>query len=71
MDEEWHRRGVARRLLDLAVERCRLNDSGLKVVDVHSSPFTVYVYERLGFLKTGDERVEIGIMYIPMALRFE
>jgi len=71
VDEEWHRRGVAKRLLDLAVERCKLNNSGLKMVEVHSSPFAVPVYERLEFVKTGDERVENGIRYTPMALRLE
>ncbi len=71
VDEVWHRRGVARGLLDIAVERCKLNYSGLKVVDVHSSPFAVPVYERLGFVKTADERVENGIRYTPMALQLE
>ena len=71
VDEGWHRRGVARRLLEIAIERCKLNNSDIKVIDVHSSPFAVLVYERLGFVKSSEEKLENGIRYTPMILKIK
>ena len=71
VDEEWHRQGVAKRLLELAIDRCRQNNHDLESIEVHSSPFAVLVYEKLGFIQSGEERIENGIQYTPMELKIK
>jgi len=60
------RKGIARDLLEHAIEECRGKKPGLKELTVHSSPYAVPVYERLGFTPTDEERIENGIVYVPM-----
>lgn len=59
--ESWHRRGIGRQLFDAMVR-----DYGPQEFTVHSSPYAVEVYRRLGFVPTGTEQVTNGIRYIPM-----
>ena len=66
VDKEWHRQGIARNLLELAIDRCKKHNSDVEVIEVHSSPYAVPVYEKLGFIQSGEERIENGIQYIPM-----
>ena len=40
------------------------------LLTVHSSPYAVPVYQRLGFTADGPERQEDGIRYTPMTYRF-
>ncbi len=63
-----HRRGLARTLLEHALARCRIANPDLVTVTVASSTYAVEVYERLGFVRTGPERVERGIRVNPMEL---
>ncbi len=65
--EEQHRRGVARRLVEAAVGRSAFTCCYLTRMTVHSSPYAVPVYERLGFHRLGPEETQDGIRYIPMA----
>jgi GNAT superfamily N-acetyltransferase len=62
------RQGIARRLLEEALEICQ-GKIDLCEVSVHSSPNAVKAYEKLGFKVKGKERLEHGIRYIPMKLR--
>ncbi len=64
---EFHRRGIARRLYDAALERVVERNPDLEKVTVNSSRYAVPVYERLGFAATGDEQVRNGILFVPMA----
>lgn len=64
VEKEWHRRGVAKRLLELSIERCKINNNGLKFIEVNSSPYAVPIYEKLGFFQVGEQRLENGIRYI-------
>ena len=68
VDKTWHRQGVARKLVELCLERCKQNNNDLKAIEVNSSPFAVPIYERLGFTKTNNEQIENGIRYTPMKL---
>ncbi len=65
--EEYHRRGVARRLAEEALGRAMFARCCLDRLTVHSSLFAVPVYERLGFRRLGPEEEKDGIRYIPMA----
>ena len=67
VDKRWHRQGIARGLLETAASQCR--ETGREEITVHSSPYGVGIYERLGFVPVDKERVEDGIRYTPMVLR--
>lgn len=63
VDPKWHRRGIARQLLNHALSDYRKADTP---VTVHSSPYAVAAYRRLGFVETGPETTVSGIRYQPM-----
>jgi GNAT superfamily N-acetyltransferase len=58
------RKGIGKALLQEAAERSK--KKGAKGLTVNSSPNAVAAYERLGFLRLGDERVQNGIRFVPM-----
>lgn len=66
---EAQRRGIARHLLNKALEMARRNRPDLAVVSVHSSPNAVKAYERLGFEVEGSEKLECGMRYVAMILQ--
>ena len=59
-------KGVARDLFKHALEMCLEYEPGIVELTVHSSPYAVSIYERLGFIATDEERAENGIVYVPM-----
>jgi len=61
VDSRYHRRGVGRALVDKVVSLCPDD-----VLTVHSSPYAVPVYEKLGFCAICEERLNDGIRYTPM-----
>lgn len=66
VDPARHRQGVGKALF-----RRFLMDRGNGAVTVHSSPYAVEVYRRLGFCSNAPEQVSDGIRYIPMERRGE
>lgn len=64
VDAAYHRRGIGRQLF----EAMRL-DYEEQTFTVHSSPYAVEIYRRLGFVPTDTEQIKDGIRYTPM--RFE
>ena len=66
VDSASHRRGVARRLLDRALRECLARNPGFAGFSVHASPYSVHIYERLGFQAEGPEVEKDGIIYTPM-----
>jgi ribosomal protein S18 acetylase RimI-like enzyme len=67
--KEFQRRGIARRLLELAIEQCRSLDGSLDALTVNSSRYAVGIYEKLGFEKTSPELEKNGIRHTPMRLK--
>jgi len=61
VDGKHHRKGIARRLLDIMIE----NNKPASIT-VNSSPYGIEAYRKLGFIETGPERVESGIRFTPM-----
>lgn len=55
------RQGIGRKLWEYL-----LANSENRLFTVHSSPYAVPVYHKLGFVDTDTERVEDGIRYTPM-----
>lgn len=62
------RKGVATALLKHAVEKIKTENPELKQLIVHSSPYALPIYEKMGFKVTGKKITENGIIYIPMKL---
>jgi len=58
---EHHRRGIARRLLEIMTDYYKP-----PVITVNSSPYAVEAYRSMGFTETGPEQEVYGIRFIPM-----
>jgi len=67
-ERHYQRKGIARKLLQAAVARCREKRPQLRAVTVNSSAYAVPVYERLGFIIRNREQLEQGLRYTPMVL---
>lgn len=59
--EEYHRRGIGRRLFETAVK-----SRPEKCITVNASPYAVPVYRRLGFVPTDKMQETKGIKFLPM-----
>lgn len=68
VDKRNFGRGVARRLLTEACERCHQADASIEQLTVNASRYAIEAYRRLGFLETAEEMVVDGIRFTPMAL---
>lgn len=60
--EKVQGRGIGKNLFRYAAARAG------RPMTVHSSPYAVDIYRRLGFVPTAEEQVEDGIRYTPMRL---
>jgi len=69
VETAFQRQGIARGLLERAVEICRTHRPDLREIDVNSSPNAVPAYESLGFRHLGPEQIENGIRFVPMVMR--
>jgi len=69
VDGEYHRRGIARQLLEKALEIRRGCDPTISEVTVKSSPYALPIYGKLGFQQLGPERVENGMRFTHMVLK--
>ena len=61
---EYHRQGIGKALFHTFLQS--FGESAPEI-SVHSSPYAVKIYERLGFVATGPEQVADGIRFTPMA----
>lgn len=71
VDGRFQRRGIARALVEAALDRLRAERPGLDRLTVHASPNAVPAYRRLGFRPTAGEQSTRGIRFIPMARRVD
>ena len=69
VNKRLQRKGIAKDLLQKALEVMRTAKPDLERVTVNSSRYGVPVYEKLGFHQTGPERTVNGIAFVPMVLR--
>jgi len=63
VDGKYHRQGIGRTLFEVAKSNCT---SGK--MTVHSSPYAVPIYSKLGFRQTDKEQVVNGIRFTPMEI---
>ena len=65
VNKEHHRKGIAKQLFHTVLEELKQNKNVTQIT-VNSSPYAVKAYERLGFIKTGEQQEKDGIIFIPM-----
>jgi GNAT superfamily N-acetyltransferase len=65
---KYQGKGIAKKLVHAALQRC--DDEGRipDKVTVNSSPNAVGAYNRMGFVQTAEEEVRHGIRAVPMAM---
>lgn len=68
VDKNYHKRGVAKKLMAIGVKYCTESKDDLTELTVNSSPYAVEVYHKLGFKDTNVEQIVNGIRFTPMKL---
>jgi len=68
VDEEYHRRGIAREMLNHVIGFYKTNRTNYeyKEITVNSSPYAHEAYRKLGFQDAEKEQTINGIRHIPM-----
>jgi GNAT superfamily N-acetyltransferase len=66
VDKEQQGRGIASKLLELALHECRQRNPALAEVSVHATPNAVPFYAHLGFRPTAAEQCKKGMRFVPM-----
>lgn len=66
VDKNYHRRGIARSLIQIVKDNCKSNNS-VRGITVNSSPYAIEFYHRLGFADTDKEQTMDGIRFTPMS----
>jgi predicted GNAT family N-acyltransferase len=63
--------GIGRGLMDHAVSLCQREKPDVKEIEVHSSPWAVPVYSKLGFSVVGPEQQKCGIRFTRMIKKLQ
>jgi GNAT superfamily N-acetyltransferase len=66
VDADHQNQGIGKELLKSAINKCKAINHNLKLFEVHSSPYAVKIYEKLGFKKRSEEQIQFGIRYTQM-----
>lgn len=62
----YHKRGIAKELLNIALKDIKRLNTELKELTVNSSPYAFKIYDKLGFVASDNMLEKDGIKYIPM-----
>lgn len=65
-DPGYHRKGIAKQLVDRGIADCLAKNPSLLFLTVNSSPYAIAAYERLGFHLADSEKVMNGMRFTPM-----
>ncbi|MDX2428190.1 MAG: GNAT family N-acetyltransferase [Xanthomonadales bacterium] len=65
--EQFHRKGIAKKLWQLAMNEC-LRDGNTGEFTVNSSAYALGVYKKLGFVVQSGPREKYGVVFYPMKL---
>lgn len=71
VNKDFHGRGIARRLYEESLKICKQRNETLEMFYVHASPFSIPIYEKLGFIATDKMQEKFGINYLPMQMRIK
>jgi GNAT superfamily N-acetyltransferase len=66
VDKTMMGKGIAKELVNQAIQICQREDPANKRLDVYSSPFALKIYKKLGFHEIGPPQTKNGITFIPM-----
>lgn len=66
VDKAYHKQGIARQLFQFVLTEIKQHPD-IRSITVNSSPYAVEAYERLGFVRAGEQQEQNGILFIPMA----
>ncbi len=64
---DWHRRGIARRLLGLAIDELQRR-GGFSELTLNASDYGLPAYARLGFEVTAARQQRNGVWFTPMRM---
>lgn len=67
--KDMQRKGIGKRLLSSAINKCLNENPELKEISVASSPNSIKAYEKMGFQVTKDEKVINGLRFTPMVYK--
>lgn len=68
--ERFHHLGIAKRLVEIAVNFVADGNPEIRAVTVNSSPYAVKFYQKVGFVPLGPEKTADGIRFTPMKRTF-
>lgn len=64
--QEYHRKGVATAIFQTLLQEVRADNPEVCRITLHSSPYGLPFYLRVGFLPVGEEQTVDGIRFTPM-----
>lgn len=67
VDEDFHGQGIAKGLLNRALDICREKAIATEV-SVNASPYGEPIYRKMGFIPAGPQQLKDGIKYTPMKI---
>lgn len=67
--KDMQRKGIGKRLLSDAINKCLKEKPELKEISVASSPNSIKAYEKMGFQVTEGEKVINGLRFTPMVYK--
>jgi len=63
---EYQKLGIGKKLNELAIDKCKTLRPDITNIEVHSSPYAVPIYGKLGFVKVNTEQIVNGLRFTPM-----
>jgi GNAT superfamily N-acetyltransferase len=68
VDKAFHGKGIAKKLYHEALQMVFQRDPTITKFYVHASPFSIPIYQKLGFKETDTMQENNGIKYLPMEM---
>lgn len=71
VDKNFQGKGIAKALLQIALEKSLEKEPELQKYLVHASPYSIPIYKKLGFEETDSIQETMGIIYLPMEMKIK
>jgi len=65
----YQKKGIGKMLFNSLLSEIISNHKEITEISVNSSPCAVGAYEKMGFIKIGEEKLENGIRFIPLLFK--
>ncbi|NVO20770.1 MAG: GNAT family N-acetyltransferase [Bacteroidetes bacterium] len=66
--KDYMGQGIARELLNDAISICLARNPDVQTISVNASPYSIPIYQRLGFVPIGLLQQNNGITFLPMEM---